>query len=375
MKGFVGIFRSAFLVACLWLAACSSSGVVFDPAPLPELPKNKEVWAVSVSSVSPETFPFMDKNKLWVGTHGGDVVVLSRLTGQQEMSFKASKYPVISVAVDQDRVFVVDDQGHLFAFDEEKGRYVLRWDRETDAAVSAPIFLAKDRVLLRLNDGRILAFNRDGKLVWQQVYLMPELILKAPFALVGNDQVVFQSVAGGIVRKFSLQDGTLLWEQLFSPPRGVNEGERITDFVNGGVLLSNRFCVGAFQGKLGCMDTQNGNSLWDVDFSSPLGITASLNTIISVGEKSDLVAKRFGSGSDKWQQTLLRYRHLTSMKATDDWVAVTEKNGSVHFFDVNSGEALSRYQAAANVRIFGVWDGDLWLVSSGRIYRIAGAVR
>jgi outer membrane protein assembly factor BamB len=353
------------------LSGCSV-GIHFEPKPLPVLPTTHLSWERAIVGLKQNSFFVSSDGNLWLGLDSGEVIALDPTRDRQIERFKVSVEGIVSIAFLDGRLFVVDNRGHLFALEKSLDKWIVRWDRETDAAISTPLFVAKNRVLLRLDDGRVLAFDTEGRLVWQQVYLMPDLVLKAPSRILSDGNAIYQTLPGGIVRAFDLSNGNLLWESLFSPPKGVNENERLVDFVNGGVLVSNRLCLAAFQGRMGCVNPATGENLWNKDFSAPLGVITAVNLLISADERGDLFAKNIDSGQDVWSQDLLRYRRLTSMTVGPAWFVVTDTSGFVHFFNINDGVPIARKDFNSPVQALGMFDGKVVLVSKGHIYLLDG---
>lgn len=374
---FARLIRAGVVMGLLSaLAACASGAIRFEPEPLPALPSVAVDWSRGLSS-SEKVFPFVDSDGIWIGLRSGDVALVDAKTGKtlQTVLVKASlgteKRPVLSAVKQGDHLFVLDVEGRLFVLKKEYDQWQLIWEKDLKSAISNPLFVSSDRVLIRCDDGRLLAFDWSGESVWQQAPTPTALLLKASSQLIQDENDVLETMVGGVVRRLELKTGQVRWEKMFSQPKGTNEVERLTDFVGTPALTSKGLvCLAAFQGRAGCFDAKTMAPYWDIEFSAPLGLLYWQDMVFLLNEIGVLSARKVTTGQDVWQQKQLRYRLIASWAITDQAVVLVDKEGVIYTLNTKTGEVEKTLKSQEQSRLFSLDNQAVLVISKNAISRI-----
>jgi outer membrane protein assembly factor BamB len=79
--------------------------------------------------------------------------------------------------------------------------------------------------------------------------------------------------ANGNLAKLTLQDGSMLWQQIITIPEGSFAIQRMVDIDADPVVFNNRVYVATYQGKIAALDLTTGKIYWTHDISSFTGLT------------------------------------------------------------------------------------------------------
>ncbi len=376
-RSFVRLIRAGVVMGLVSvLAACVSGAIRFDPEPLPALPSVSVDWSSSLA-LSEKAFPFVDTDGVWIGLRSGDVALVDAKTGKTvqtvliKSSLSVTKRPVLSAVKQGDYLFVLDVQGQLFALKKESEQWQMMWEKDLKSAISNPLFVSSNRVVIRCDDGRLLAFDWSGEAAWQQAAAPAALFLNAPAQLIQDEGDVLESMVGGVVRRIELKSGQVRWEKLFSPPKGANEVERLTDFVGAPALTSKGLvCLAAFQGRAGCFDAKTMASYWDVEFSAPLGLLYRQDTVFLFNEIGVVSARMVAAGHEVWQQKQLRYRLISSWAITDQALVLVDKEGVIYTLNTKTGEVEKTLKLQEQSRLFPLDNHAVLAISKNAISRM-----
>ena len=163
---------SAVLAVVGMLAACGNDTTAEPPAEL-----------VDISTTLPV-------HRLWSAGLGGDGEILRLMLGVEGRG---------------DTVYAAGRDGDVRAMDAATGK--VRWNTDTDLALSAGPGVGDDIVVVGTSDGELVALERaTGKQRWKTK--VPGEILAPP--LVTSERVLVRSVEGRL-RAMSATDGKQLW--------------------------------------------------------------------------------------------------------------------------------------------------------------------
>jgi outer membrane protein assembly factor BamB len=304
-------------------------------------------------------------------------------------------------ASDGSRIFTVDHDGRIEAFDAARGKRAWRTDSELPLAggpgvgeghvlagssdgyvvslraadgtqewrvsvgseVLAPPAVGAQRAFVRTVDGKLIALDlSDGRQAWFAQQTMPRLSVRGTASPVVDRNMVVCGFDNGRVAAYDVNDGSVIWDVLVAPPSGRTEVDRMSD-INATVrVIGDEIYAVGYQGRLVAMARESGQILWSVEFSSYSGLGADLNNIYVAGGTGEILAVERASGRELWRQDQLRNRDLTAPTPYGSFVVVGDLEGYVHFFDAASGEIRARVQADSS-RI-----NSAPLVVSNRLY-------
>ena len=235
---------------------------------------------------------------------------------------------------------IATGKGDVIAF---SGEGVLLWkSRVTSEVLAAPV-VSGDLVIVRSADSRIYGLNaKDGKRRWVYQRATPALSVRSPAGVAAMRGNAYAGFAGGKMVAIALSNGGVRWESTVALPKGATEIERVTDVVGLPLVSEREACAVAYQGRVACIDANNGTVLWSRDMSSTSGLGWDARTIYVSDDKGGVHALDRASGNSLWKQDKLFLRNLSAPIGLGSAVAVADVQGYVHLLARDSGAFVGR---------------------------------
>lgn len=321
-------------------------------------------------------------------------------------------------ASDGSRIYAADNDGRVSAFDAERGKRLWRrntklplaggpvvgagllavgssdgyvvalrsedgaeqWRANLGSEVLAPPAIGQ-HVYVRTVDGKLIALERQsGAQAWFVQQNMPRLSVRGTGSPVADRDRVICGFDNGRVAAYDVNDGSVVWDVLVTPPAGRTEVERLSD-INASVKVIGEdiYAVG-YQGRLVALARESGQILWSVDFSSYSGLGADLRSLYVSGETGTLLAVERASGRELWRREELRFRDLSAPAPFGTSVVVGDFEGYLHFLNAATGALQARVRAHSS-RIAAaplVVNEQLYVLTDGGVlvaYRVVGPAR
>ena len=312
-------------------------------------------------------------------------------------------------SISGDKVFYINPEGELFAFEKSTGRKL--WERETNDQASGGIESAFRKIIYATLDGEVVILNQEnGQEIWRAQTTSE--ILSSP---VTNGSVVVAQGADGSVAAFDLDTGEQNWIHQVSVPnlslRGtstpilrqgfiftgfangtvamiypesgsvrlelpitINEAaselERIVDIDGKVVVANNLFIAASYQGHITAIDLQQGKPIWQEKISTTKDLVEARSRVVAIDDKDIVKAFGLSSGVILWQQEGLKLRGLTSPVNIRGNIAVGDFEGYIHILNAGDGSFLGRSQISKNPILEIVSEGDKLAVTDekGRLF-------
>ncbi|MBN2585882.1 MAG: PQQ-binding-like beta-propeller repeat protein [Candidatus Fermentibacteraceae bacterium] len=197
--------------------------------------------------------PAVDSTTVYFGGQDGYVYALDRATGSRKWSAGLGYHVFCDTGIMCDSLILSGNSaGKVCALRRGTGEPV--WDRELGGIVLGPAIV--DTVAAFTSENGVTAVvDRSGELLWSR---SSSTQASSPSA---DSSAVYVGFSGGMVRKFDIRTGDLLWE---------------TDIVSSSgrcllarpVITGGRVLVGTNDGSLVCLDRGGGEVLWRQQFDN-----------------------------------------------------------------------------------------------------------
>ncbi len=197
--------------------------------------------------------PSVDSTTVYFGGQDGVIYALDRFSGSKRWSAGLGYHVFCNTAVLSDTLIVTgNSMGKVCALNARTGEPV--WDDEIGGIVLGPVTVDSIAVF-STESGDIAAFDHDGVRLWARDYSSQASPPSADAA------GVYAGFSNGVVRKFSLQDGHVIWETdiVSSTSRCV----LARPVIVGDVVL-----VGTNDGQLVSLSAPDGAILWRQSFDN-----------------------------------------------------------------------------------------------------------
>lgn len=324
-----------------WFGSRSASP---DMAPLPELAdaiKLRTLWQANVGNSQGAIFsPAVAGDRVYVAASDGTIASLDAASGKQLWRINAGERLTGGVGADARMVAVGSGKGEVLAFDTSG---TALWKTQVSSEVLAAPQVAQGLVVARSADSRIFGLDaKDGKRRWYYQRSTPALTVRSPVGITISADVVYAGFAGGKLVAMNLSNGAVRWETTVALPRGTTELERVTDVIGLPVVVGREVCAVAYQGRIGCFDTSNGQNLWGREMSSTSGLALDARYAFVSDEKGGVNALDRSSGTSVWRQDKLKLRNLSAPYALGSQIVVADVQGFVHLLARESGAFVGR---------------------------------
>jgi outer membrane assembly lipoprotein YfgL len=332
--------------AATLLGGCSIFDSMFGPdKPQPkELPAIvapiavRQAWTQNIGAVD---FPLtidVHGNVLTLAASDGSVLSVEADSGR--VLWRTSVGAPISAGVGSDgtTASVVTRTGDLVALE---GGHV-KWKKPLGVRVATAPLVAGARIFVLGVDRSVHAFDAgDGVKLWQVQRPGDPLTLRQTGVITAFKDTL---VVGQGPRMAGIDPGTgmLRWEATLGSPRGANEVERLADLVGPVVRVGDLVCARSFQAAVGCVDAQLGNVAWTKSVGGTDAIGGDAELLFGADASDRLTAWRTPTGDIAWTSEALMYRGLGAPAAIARSVVVGDRDGTLHWFSRDKGEAQAR---------------------------------
>lgn len=324
------------------LAACGSKGP--KPAPLVDFKPSTQLrvdWHANVGDGGRYIFsPAVYQDSVFAAGSTGDLVRLNAATGKLVWRVNTRLPLSGGVGVGDNLVLVGSAKGVVLAYDLD-GKPL--WQSTVSSEVLSSPQASGEFVVVRSGDNRIFGLDaRDGSRRWEYQTVTPALTLRANPGVAIIDNFVMAGMPAGKLVVLSLANGGVVWETLVATPKGDNELERITDIAGQPLVEKNKVCAVTYQGRAACYETEKGSQLWARPASSAGRLAVDDLSVYLTEDVGSVVALDKNAGTSVWKQDKLSYRNLSSPLAFKDYVVVGDFEGQVHFLKFEDGSFAAR---------------------------------
>ncbi len=374
--------RLPLLIALLLLSGCSTikdwMGSVNGPQPTPLVgfgaaASFTERWHSDFGEMGVNPLrAALTRDAVYGASGKGLLTRLDRSSGKQVWRVDSNVNVTAGVGAGDGLVVIGSDKGEVLAFDEAGKQ---RWSSKVSSEVLGVPQVADGVVVVRSGDGHIAGLNAaDGKRVWVFDRSMPALVVRSYASVTIQRGLVFAGFAGGKLIALKLADGSELWENNVSQPRGITELERISDITSNPVVNDTQVCAIAFQGNLACFDAVQGSPLWSREISSDKGLFIEGKSLYATDARGAVIALEKDSGSTIWKNEQLLLRNTSASFAQDGFVVVGDFEGYLHALSRDDGRFVARIKlsgSAITMAPVQMDDGLLVQTQSGDVYSLS----
>lgn len=373
--------RLPLLLALLALGGCSTfddwfgKTITVKPAELTEFSPTAKFevrWRAELGDSGANPLqPALTADAVYGVSGTGVLTRVERASGRQVWRIETGVAVSGGVGGGGGLVLVGSDKGEVLAYDED-GKP--RWQSKVSSEVLSAPQVVGGVVIVRSGDGRIAGLDAaDGKRIWVYERSTPALVVRSHAGVTIQRGIAFAGFAGGRLAALNVKDGVVLWETAVSQPRGNTELERISDITSNPVVDDEQLCAIAFQGRLACYDTVQGNLLWSRDISSDKGMML-LRKYLYISDASGAVMMLDkASGSTLWKNAHLFMRDTGAPLALDDFAVVGDDEGYLHALSRDDGRFVARTKLDGAVQAAPVQmdDGMLVQTRNGALYSLS----
>ncbi|MDO5103815.1 MAG: PQQ-binding-like beta-propeller repeat protein [Lautropia sp.] len=340
-RGLVGAALAAALVSMTGCALFGDDAAAPPPYPAAQQPDTARVrWKNTRGGKALAGFqPAITSRGLWVVDEKGRVRLLSRDEGKELAAFRIDGKAAAGLDADEDLIVVVNRDGTVIGLDTEGKQ---RWTTPLHGEVTTAPVITEAVVLVRTVEGRVVALERGGGTVrwsWQAPNALLTLRQSSPMLVDGD--TVYLGLPQARLVALDVRLGAPRWETTIASSLGATELERLIDVVGAPVLMEDKLCAVAYQGRVACVSAYDGETGWSRALSSSSGVAATSDALVLVdaGEVVQLI--RPGGGTAWRQEGYVRRRLTAPVVADQDRVLFGDSYGRLTVLSLADGRTLA----------------------------------
>ncbi|MBL4763238.1 MAG: outer membrane protein assembly factor BamB [Gammaproteobacteria bacterium] len=342
------IQRLIFVGVMLLMLGCSAKDNSEPPAELVDFEATinvEKVWSQDSGKGSGKLAlklePYIEQDRLYVVDNEGKLSAFEKESGTPVWQTKTKVKASAGLGGGWGLLVFGSSAGDVVAFSQKTGEEL--WRTTVTSEVLAPPVVASDVVLVRALDGRLFALDAvDGSQLWVVARSVPSLSLRGYSSPVVTSGVVLAGFDNGKISAVSLRAGRTAWETGIAFPRGRTELERMVDLDGKPVVVGNVIYSASFQGKLAALNLANGEVIWSRKLSSFRDLFVDGDQLFATDADGFVWSFDRSTGAALWRQDKLKARKVTSPTVTGDYVVVADYAGYVHWLSRFDGRFVSR---------------------------------
>lgn len=337
-----------FSVGCLAILAlligCASKKII---SPVPKIQSTvsiKTAWQNHISQKDDSYFAPQLLGMDIIDAGSKHIKIIDVLTGKTKKEINLKQNMITGLGTNGSLFVLSALKGGLYAYDDQ-GQVV--WQAQMATEAIAPAVLTSHHAIVRTIDGRITAYAlEDGKQKWQFIRPTPGITLRNYAPVTTVEGLVFAGLANGQLVGITEDNAEPIWEATIANPKGAGVLERAVDVLSRPLLLNDRVCVAAYQGKIGCFKGENGASIWSQDMSTASDLTTDGRAIFGVTTNGEVQAFDVEQGHALWRLESLKGRELGAPIVFAQYIVFGDMQGYVYFVDKESGEIVAIQRVA-----------------------------
>jgi outer membrane protein assembly factor BamB len=344
---------------------------------LPNIGSNRlgVVWRNAVAGAGFGFQPGYATNSVWLAAKDGTVSRLEASTGKLEWSIKTGTPLVAGVGADGEIVVVASRDGRLLAFD---GQGKSKWVHAIGTEASSIPTVAVGIVVARTSDNKTIGIDSEtGRRRWTFSRQNAPVVIRQTSAVAIDGGSAFVGLPGGRLVALSLQNGSVRWEAPVSNPRGATEIERIADVLGSPLIAGRDVCAASYQGRVSCFEVASGRPLWSREWSAVGGIELDARNVYACDARGYVTClSRSDRGNPVWTQDLLKGRELTAPILLGSSVITADQSGLIHAFNASDGSPVGRLSTDGSAIVSaGVNAGGMavFQTSAGGVYAVSAS--
>jgi outer membrane protein assembly factor BamB len=238
------------------------------------------------------------------------------------------------------------EDGVVLALAAETGS--LAWRTELSSEVLSSPRVAGGPVVARTLDGRLFGLDADsGEVRWSYDGGAPSLSVRGTSSPVIVSGVAIAGFDNGRIAAVRSATGEVLWEGVVSDPRGRSELERLADIDTDPVVEGGVVYAASYERAVAAFDAETGRSLWRRAIASQSGLAADGDLLYVADTDGSVQALDRISGAGVWTQGSLAGRGPAWPVVHGPFVALTDREGYVHWLRREDGRPAARTRSGA----------------------------
>ncbi|MEO1252454.1 MAG: PQQ-binding-like beta-propeller repeat protein [Pseudomonadota bacterium] len=232
------------------------------------------------------------------------------------------------VAFDQGKVFVTSGFGFVAAIDAISGEEI--WRVETNAPIRTPPTAYRGRVYLTTNVNEFLALDQEtGEKTWTfQSFEEAARFLSSASPAAAGDLVVAPFSSGEVVA-FLTESGRAVWNETLAQTARLTALATLNDIAGSPVIDRGLIYVSSHGGSFAAIDIRSGQRVWETAITSLQTPWVAGDFIFLVSVDGELICVSRNDGAIVWVSELRRYKNEKKKKGRVTWAGPVLAGGNL----------------------------------------------
>ncbi len=256
-----------------------------------------------------------------------------------------------------------DDGGLVSALEARTGQQ--RWTYRAHGPVQTQPVLAGNLLYFTSNEGRIYAIDvRTGSWRWSYERATPDAFSvrgnSAPLPVPGTDRL-YIGFPDGYLSCLNSENGEVLWNRQLS-----GENSRFADVDGTPVLLGETLLVSCYASGFFGLSPKDGTTKWrfDIEQAGPFTVDVQNERIYAVSATQGLFCLD-GKGRKLWQQVMTQQGELATPTLWRRYLLISAAISGLHIADAETGELLQFFDPGQGASARAVAQGtEVYLLSN-----------
>jgi outer membrane protein assembly factor BamB len=268
-------------------------------------------------------------------------------------------------------IYATAGLAEILAIDAKDGTTL--WTAKLSSPSRAtPLKTDNNQLIVQTADNKTFALDaKTGNILWNHIGIGEEISSLRTSAPIANNNVVIVQYTSGELYALALTTGEELWtENLASPLDAIVTDSHLHTVITSPTLDGNNVMAYGHDGVMGIFDLKTGKPAWKKQLGIDKQFWVSGDLVYAVTIDFNLIAINKQDGRIKWVVDL---SELETTEGRTDWtspivggskVIVLDSQGSMFFFDMNTGEKLDQIAI----------DKDIYLspiIANGNLFTLA----
>ncbi len=220
-----------------------------------------------------------------------------------------------AIAYAEGRLFTTTAGGDVLALDAADGGEL--WQRRLFAPIRTAPTPVGDRLLVTTSTNQTFALDvQSGDVLWQHAGFFEQAAILGGAAPAADGRLAVVAYSSGEVFALDLADGSPVWSDTVLRPRRTLAIGAISDITGSPVIDQGRAIVAGNGGEMGAFDLANGARRWSLDVTSRHTPWVAGDFIYVLTDRNEVVAVVRQGGLVRWVSPLERLRDPDNPEST-----------------------------------------------------------
>ena len=367
-----------------WAQAGGSASKSYGHLALAEMPS--KVWSARIAGSSNRVrlaaAPVVGGSKLFVVDTEGAITAFDRQTGARVWSAAAEDMTKDmrpsafggGVSYEAGKLYATNGVGEVKAMNAETGE--LLWKVKPSGPLRGSPTIAFDQLFVMTQDNQLIALNTgDGSLVWDESGSNTQSGVFGVAAPAAGQGTIVAGYSSGELSAYRYENGRVLWSDALARTNISTTVGTITDIDADPIIDSGRVYALGQGGRMAAYELVTGQRIWELNLAGISTPVVAGEWIFTLTDDARLLAIARSSGRVRWITQLERYKDEEDRKGPVFWTGpvlaggqlwVASSRGEVWRVSVGEGSASLFAELGQPVSLAPVVaDGMLYVLDDG----------